>query len=100
MLEIPVTVFPSYIGLPITGTTIRIYGKLIARLVRFYTKGYFVFNLHPFEFIEVPKIQGTPFWFQKNTGKGFISNLEKIITALKMRGAEFIKMNRVKPIES
>jgi peptidoglycan/xylan/chitin deacetylase (PgdA/CDA1 family) len=99
VLEIPITVFPSYIGLPITGTTIRIYGKLIARLLRFYTKEYFVFNLHPFEFIEVPKVNGAPFWFRRNTGKGFISNLENIITVLKRLDAEFITMNRVKQVE-
>lgn len=96
LMEIPLTVFPSYLGIPVTGTSIRIYGNLIARLVRFFMGDVFVINVHPFEFLEdLPKYANTPFWFQRNAGKRFEYNLNMIIKSLTKHKADFVKMEEL-----
>jgi peptidoglycan/xylan/chitin deacetylase (PgdA/CDA1 family) len=91
--EIPLTVFPSYMGVPVTGTSIRLYGKIIAKLIPFFRGEVFVMNMHPFEFVEnVPKPDGAPFWFSRNVGEKFGANLMSIINSLKNHGAEFSLM--------
>lgn len=93
IFEIPLTVFPSYLGLPVTGTTIRLFGKFIARLIPFFRGEVFLINMHPFEFMdEIPKIEGVPFWFGRNIGKRFEMDLKSIVSSLKKRDAEFVRM--------
>ena len=96
LMEIPLTVFPSYLGIPVTGTSIRIYGSLIARMVRFFRGSVFVINVHPFEFLEnLPRYSGTPLWFQRNAGKKFEQNLENLMKSLIKHGADFVKMEEL-----
>ncbi len=95
LLEIPLTVFPSYIGLPITGTTIRLYGGLISSLLKFYRKEVFVVNVHPFEFVGAPHVKGTPWWFSINSGQPFVDRLRSIIRNLKRMDTNFETMASV-----
>jgi peptidoglycan/xylan/chitin deacetylase (PgdA/CDA1 family) len=95
LVEIPLTVFPSYLGLPITGTTIRMYGGLISSLIRFYRGDVLVLNMHPFEFLKSPRVKGSPWWFSINSGEPFIKRLTSIIKRLKNIGAEFKTMETV-----
>jgi peptidoglycan/xylan/chitin deacetylase (PgdA/CDA1 family) len=93
IIEIPLTVFPSYLGIPVTGTSIRMYGRLLAKMVRFFRGNVFVINVHPFEFLENhPRYEGTPFWFQRNSGEKLEKGLEGLVKSLIKKGVDFRKM--------
>jgi peptidoglycan/xylan/chitin deacetylase (PgdA/CDA1 family) len=95
LVEVPLTVFPSYLGLPVTGTTIRMYGGLISSLVKFYRGEVMVLNMHPFEFLKSQRVKGSPWWFSFNSGTPFLKRLRSIISRLKEAGAEFETMETV-----
>lgn len=95
LMEIPI----STVGvLPLTSMGARsLPGKVLQGAARFILKKdkYLVINVHPWEFVAVPKKVKVPFYVKKNTGKGFLKKFRKFLAFLKALDVEFITMEQI-----
>lgn len=84
LLEIPPSVFPG-IRMPISWIWMRNLGNWIARYgVRANIKKRdVILYFHTWEFVEMPKVKGVPFYISRNTGSSFLQRLDKFIKEFK-----------------
>ena len=94
--EIPLSVMPL-VRLPISWIWMRNIGLWWTKLGVKANLGMgrdVVLYFHPWEFVELPKIKGVPFYVTRNCGDGFLSRLEELIKSLKSQ--EFGLMRELK----
>lgn len=87
ILEIPVSVVPG-LRLPISWLWMRNLGNWISVVgaKANITKRDVILYFHPWEFADIPKINGLPFYITRNTGHKFLENLERFIITNKRYG--------------
>jgi len=94
--EIPLSVMPL-VRLPISWVWMRNIGLWWTKLGVKANLGMgrdVVLYFHPWEFVELPKIKGVPFYVTRNCGDGFLSKLKELIKSLKSQ--EFGLMRELK----
>jgi len=87
ILEIPVSVIPG-LRFPISWLWMRNFGNWIsvAGTKANIMKRDVVLYFHPWEFADIPKIKGLPFYITSNTGSDFLKSIDKFIIKNKRHG--------------